>query len=923
MRPAWRLAINSLSARASRTLLLVAAVALSAALIAAVSCAMASISNAVRVRLDQTVGRANLRIKGAGTGQPFPESALAMAKSWPETKLAAPRLEASTTWRFIRPCWFADEPGTVAGSGFHREVVGILGTAVAQGIDPDLEPGIRQTTLVQGRLPRGPGEVALDQPLFEKLGKAPNREKAKANGRMESLDLGRLEGRDAGPETAGSQGEADGLNVGHALKLGDEVELVRLLRKPVKLKVVGVLGEIPFGGRWRAFLTLPTLQEITGDKDQLTQVDIITKDSVDPEAAAAAHRGELPPRTLLQTTERVTSGLEKNVRSNDLGFVVATVMSFLAASFIIMTGLSTGVTERMRELSILRCIGASRGQLALSQLIAGALIGAVGAVPGIPLGVAGAAAIIRIARDAVPNGLYVSPVGLATAGFGAVCAGLIGASFPAWRAARVSPLEGLASRARPPRRATIAALVAFGFAAIMLDLIIVEAPSNGQLVFWGYATVGLPAMFIGYFLLSVPMLMLIARLLGPAIGRLLGLPRNLLPRTIAATPYRYGFTAGAMMCGLALLVGIWTQGHAILRDWLGRLDFPDAFAVGLNLTEESRAKLDALPFVTGTVPITLHNIETTAFGVHALQQYKTTFIAFDPEPFFRLTHLTWIEPTDPAAQERAKQRLKEGGALLVAREFKTAQHLGAGDTFTLKSEGKEYPFEIVGVVTSPGLEIVSKFFSVGDDFTEQAIHAVFGSRKDLKEKLGTDAISMIQIGLSKDISDQEAVSKIRTTLMDAGLLDAGSGRKIKQEIETAIKGTLLVSTLVALFAMIISSFGVANIVIAGIQARQFEFGVLRAVGAQRSLLTRLVLSEAILIALAAGVLGTLMGLQGVLSGQRLDKLLFGLELSVKPPPMPVTVGWLMVFAVTLGAAAPAVIRLARRQPRELLGAMKG
>src|SRR5262245_13048821 len=273
-------------------------------------------------------------------------------------------------------------------------------------------------------------------------------------------------------------------------------------------------------------------------------------------------------------------------------------------------------------------------------------------------------------------------------------------------------------------------------------------------------------MFVGYFRLSVPTLMLVSRVLGEGVGRLLGLPRSLLPRTIAATPYRYGFTAGAMMCGLALLVGIWTQGHAILRDWLRRLDFPDAFAVGLNLTEESRAKLDALPFVTGTVPITLHNIETTAFGVHALQQYKTTYIAFDPEPFFRLTHLAWVEPTDPAAQERAKRRLQEGGALLVAREFKTAQHLGAGDTFVVKSDGKEYPFEIVGVVTSPGLEIVSKFFSIGEDFTEQAIHAVFGSRKDLKEKLGTDAISMIQIGLCKDVPDEEAGAKSGTKRMD-------------------------------------------------------------------------------------------------------------------------------------------------------------
>ncbi len=72
MRPAWRLAINSLSARRNRTLLLMAAVALSAALIAAVSCAMASVSSAVHVRMDQTVGKSDLRIKPAGTGARCP-----------------------------------------------------------------------------------------------------------------------------------------------------------------------------------------------------------------------------------------------------------------------------------------------------------------------------------------------------------------------------------------------------------------------------------------------------------------------------------------------------------------------------------------------------------------------------------------------------------------------------------------------------------------------------------------------------------------------------------------------------------------------------------------------------------------------------------------------------------------------------------
>ena len=62
MRPAWRLGINSLSGRRSRSLLLIAAVALSAALITAVSCAMASLNRGVRMRVESTIGAADLRL---------------------------------------------------------------------------------------------------------------------------------------------------------------------------------------------------------------------------------------------------------------------------------------------------------------------------------------------------------------------------------------------------------------------------------------------------------------------------------------------------------------------------------------------------------------------------------------------------------------------------------------------------------------------------------------------------------------------------------------------------------------------------------------------------------------------------------------------------------------------------------------------
>jgi len=118
MPPAWRLAINSLSARRNRSLLLIASVALSAALVAAVSCAMASITSAVRIRLDQTVGRSDLRIKPSGTGGTMPASILPQAQQWPEVTLAAGRLDASSSWRFIRPYWSPDTADNIGGDGF-------------------------------------------------------------------------------------------------------------------------------------------------------------------------------------------------------------------------------------------------------------------------------------------------------------------------------------------------------------------------------------------------------------------------------------------------------------------------------------------------------------------------------------------------------------------------------------------------------------------------------------------------------------------------------------------------------------------------------------------------------------------------------------------------------------------------------------
>ncbi len=156
----------------------------------------------------------------------------------------------------------------------------------------------------------------------------------------------------------------------------------------------------------------------------------------------------LPPGLLVQATEKITSGIQKNMESNKIGLLLASVLSFIAASFIIMTGLTTAVGERIRELAILRCIGAFRGQLAQAQIIVGGLIGIAGAAIGAPLGVSIAYLLVVLFPDQLPGGFALSRIGVLLSIWASVAAGLVGALWPAAQAARTSPLEGLSHRSR-------------------------------------------------------------------------------------------------------------------------------------------------------------------------------------------------------------------------------------------------------------------------------------------------------------------------------------------------------------------------------------------------------------------------------------------------------------------------------------------
>lgn len=856
MRLLWHLSINVFTARRNRTLLLATSVALSATLVAAVGCALASLHAGLRFQLDRRLGAADIRVQEVGEGR-LPAALLDQIEADPDVALAAPRARGALP--------------------LHHPTTGARMTAIGLGVDPTRERALRGIEPAQGRFIDGDDEIVLELVVAETLGAA----------------------------------------------VGDDIETVSIDGEvTARYRVVGIERSQPqeLVAKPQAVVTLGGLVRAGAVRGELSEIHVIVRDGAAAREVAARLQTHAPASVLIEPTERITSGLNQNLRANNVALVVASAMAFVAASFIVLTGLSTNVQERQRELAMMRCVGARPGQLAGAQMLMGGCLGAMGAAAGIPMGIALAWALTVLFPDRLPAGLRVTSFAVWTAAVGSIGAGVLGALWPAWRAAHSRPLAALASRAQATSLRSVMMTGVFGVVCAGVQLLLISATNNGAQLFWSYVAFGLPCMFFGYFLLGVPITATISRGLTRVTARIARVPDAVLAGTVRAAPFRRGFTSAALGLGIAMLVGIWTNGSSLMRDWLGAIQFPEAFARGwFGLTDADRAKVEALPFVLGTCAITDQKIESGAFGVKGFRDVRTSFIAFEPDRFFEMVDLDWAAGDEAAA----RQRLREGGAVIVAQEFlQYRPEYAIGQPFRFVHNGTEHSLEIVGAVSAPGLEWISKYFDVGKEATEASIHAVFGTRDDLRRIFGGSAIDFLQIKLDDSVTDEQAIAGIREALGPAAFV-VGSGKEIKDGILDIGRRTMRIASLVAVAAMLIGSLGVGQIVVAGIDARRFEFGVLRALGAGAGVLRRLVLADVALMVISACVIGTMIGLQGSWAGTRLYRVLLGLDVQFVPQWGPIALGWCALAAVTGAIVWPIARGVSRAAPRALLAATRG
>jgi len=194
-------------------------------------------------------------------------------------------------------------------------------------------------------------------------------------------------------------------------------------------------------------------------KDAVSYLEVFVRD-----ADEASHEGQLISAALgghvrILDWQRSNSSIVAALDiQRDVMFLILTLIIVVAA-FNIISGMTMVVKDKGRDIAILRTMGASRGMILRIFMMSGASIGVAGTLAGFALGIVftrNIEAIRQFVQDVLHMNVFAAEIyyftripakivagQVATVVIMALVLSFLATLYPAWRAARLDPVEGL------------------------------------------------------------------------------------------------------------------------------------------------------------------------------------------------------------------------------------------------------------------------------------------------------------------------------------------------------------------------------------------------------------------------------------------------------------------------------------------------
>ena len=637
----------------------------------------------------------------------------------------------------------------------------------------------------------------------------------------------------------------EGVLEGAGLAIGDTAQVYTTSNGMIDVTVVGAYtSDTDVGGYVGVGFTSEQARALFSDGENASSVSVRAEEGVgqgELRDAIAAEYPDFSVSTGEEVKERLSDQLGTMLDFINYFFVAFGLIALLVGTFIIYNTFSMLVAQRLRELALLRAIGASRGQITRSVLAEAAVTGIVGSAIGVVAGFGLAQAIFMV-LDALDLGIPAGDLALATSSVVTpLVLGFVVTLFSAWaparRAGRVAPVQGMrvgsvATEAGGGMRTYVGVLAVVAGVALALIGTWQDTTKSGAIT----VGVGAAALIVGSFLV-MPAL---ARPIAGGIGRVIGAPFGAVGRLAATNAgrntRRTAATAFALTLGLTLVAAFGTLGATTKESISGIID-QDIKADVVVQGVASQGPPVPLP---GAIEERISAVDEVgevaylAFGFGVLGG-EQQLISAAGGPVEEMIDATVVDGSLQPAED----------SLVVSRSVARDKGWTYGSTVPLVGpDGSQSTLRVTGVYEDS--QVLGQFYT-GRDVYERLV----------PENLRTTF--NVLVSPAEGFTSDQAREAVTAELADTPIAMVQSKQEYIDQQTGGVDQLLTIIYALLGLALVVAVLGIVNTLALSVIERRTEIGMLRAVGMQRSQVRRTVNLESTQIAVFGALIGAAVG----------------------------------------------------------------
>ena len=681
----------------------------------------------------------------------------------------------------------------------------------------------------------------------------------------------------------------------HGLRDGDRLPLytpdglknftVRGFFKPIGI------GET-FGGQV-AVMDVYAAQRAFDRGKNFDRIDLLNDAKMSVEELQRRLRERLSAGIEILRPESRGQGIENSIAAMEIGLTITSFLALFIGVFIIFNSFSISVNQRWKEIGILRAIGVERVNVRRMFLGEAALIGLIGSLVGVLAGfllAAQASSVMSNVAATLYGHLTTAQrpsirldYAAAAVGIGVV-ASLIAAWLPAQAASRLDPVLAL-------HNVEVQHESALGWPRIFIGMILVVV--GLALIRFFTPQVGLKLQLAYSLLIQLGMIMILpkltewgARALRPVMARVFGAEGMLAIDTMIKSPRRTYATVGALMVGLSFVFAngafIKSQKNALTR-YMDRVLNADMLVTtseelrsrSYHFSETMATRLAAIPGVVRT--------ESFRFTAVPFRGDNVGLIANDMEAWFgRVSDIL-----DEGDEAKARELMPRGEGLLIANNFAARWGVSVGDNLRIETP--------TGSLERPVLGIFENYDSEkGTIFLDRQLYKTYW--KD-------NAVDYVFLNLAPGADPEVVRNQIQRGVAGEQRAFVYTNLEYKRWVINLIDHFFTLTYAQMIVAILVAALGIMNTLIISVSERQREIGIIRAIGGQRRQLRKMILLEALAMAIIGVAAGALSGLFNAYFLVRTAAIMIaGFSLHLQFPTALVLLTLPLVVTVALAAA---------------------